>query len=143
MRDKALLEIFYATGCRLAEIHGLNQTDINWQERNIKVTGKGKKERIVFIGARASYALKKYLDSRDDNEEAVFITEKGKHQRLSQRSMHLRIKKIASRVTLNKNIHPHVFRHTMATTMLNHDARLEDVQALLGHCNPNTTQVYA
>lgn len=83
--------------------------------------------------------LKKYLLSRTDDEKALFVTEKGKLRRLSQRSIHLIFKKIASRAGVNKNIHPHVFRHTMVTAMINHGARLEDVQALLGHSSPNTT----
>lgn len=143
LREKALLEIFYASGCRLAEIHGLNKTDINWRERSFNVVGKGNKERVVFIGARAAHALKKYLDNRKDNEKALFVTEKGATRRLSQRSIHSIFKKIASRATTSKNIHPHVFRHTMATAMINHGARIEDVQSLLGHSSPNTTQVYA
>lgn len=143
LREKALLEIFYATGCRLAEVHSLNTTDINWRERCFTVIGKGNKERVVFIGPRAARALEKYLESRTDNEKALFVTEKGRPKRLSQRSIHMIFKKIASRAGLHKNVHPHVFRHTMATSMLNHGARLEDVQALLGHSNPSTTQVYA
>jgi len=143
LREKALLEIFYATGCRLAEVHGLNKADINWRERSFTVFGKGNKERVVFIGARAARALEKYLGSRTDNEKALFVTEKGQPRRLSQRSIHLIFKKIASRVKTSKNIHPHVLRHTMANAMLDHGARLEDVQALLGHSNPSTTQVYA
>lgn len=143
LREKALLEIFYATGCRISEIQRLNKTDINWLERSLLVLGKGNKERIVFIGSRAAHALKKYLDSRNDSEKALFITERGIPKRLSSRSIHLIFKKIANRVSIHKNVHPHVFRHTMATAMLNHGARLEDVQALLGHSSPNTTQVYA
>jgi len=142
LREKALLEIFYATGCRLAEIYNLNRADINWRERSFTVIGKGNKERIVFIGARAARALEKYLKGRKDDKKALFVTEKGHPRRLSQRSIHLIFKKIASRVETGKNIHPHVFRHTMATAMINHGARLEDVQALLGHSNPGTTQVY-
>ncbi|MBO8128266.1 MAG: tyrosine-type recombinase/integrase [Peptococcaceae bacterium] len=143
LRDKALLETFYASGCRLSEIHGLNRTDINWRERSFVVLGKGNKERVVFIGARAAHALRKYLSSRTDQEKALFVTERGKPRRLSQRSIHEIFKKIASRAGIQKNIHPHVFRHSFASTMLNHGATLEDVQALLGHASPNTTQVYA
>lgn len=142
LREKALFEIFYATGCRISEVYGLNKTDINWQERSLIVLGKGNKERIVFIGARAAHALKKYLDSRQDNESAVFVTERGKPRRLSSRSIQLIFKIIANRVAIHKNIHPHVFRHTLATALLNHGARLEDVQDLLGHSNPSTTQIY-
>lgn len=143
LREKAMLEVFYATGCRLAEIYSLNRTDINWNERSLRVIGKGNKERIVFISVRATHLLKKYLLSRTDNEKALFVTEKGKPRRLSQRSIHMIFKKIASRSEVNKNIYPHLFRHTMATTMINNGARMEDVQAILGHSSPNTTQVYA
>lgn len=143
LRDKALLEIFYATGCRLDEIHKLDLTDVNWQSRSLLVTGKGNKERIVFFNPRAGHVLKKYLNNRNDNAKSLFITERGIPRRLSQRSIHVVIKKIAQRAGLKKNIHPHIFRHTMATAMLDHGARLEDVQALLGHSSPNTTQIYA
>ncbi|ABO49502.1 phage integrase family protein [Desulforamulus reducens MI-1] len=142
LREKALLEIFYATGCRIGEVFGANKIDINWQERSLVVLGKGNKERIVFIGARAAHSLKKYLNSRQDNEDALFVTEKGKIQRLSVRSIQLIFKKIANRVVIHKNIYPHIFRHTLATALLNHGARLEDVQDLLGHTNPSTTQIY-
>ncbi|MTI82369.1 MAG: integrase [Firmicutes bacterium] len=143
LRDKAILEILYATGCRLDEIYRLDRLDVNWQTRSLIVTGKGNKERIVFFNPRAGHVLKKYLDSRSDDIKPLFVTEKGIPRRLSQRSIHDVVKKIADRAEFKKNIHPHIFRHTMATTMLDHGASLEDVQAILGHSSPNTTQVYA
>lgn len=143
LREKALLEVFYASGCRLAEIYNLDRSDIDWHERCFSVIGKGNKERVVFIGARAAHVIKNYLNSRKDTEKALFVTERGKSRRLSQRSIHYIFKKVAARAPISKNIHPHIFRHTMATTMVNHGAKLEDVQALLGHSSPNTTQVYA
>lgn len=143
LREKAILEVFYATGGRLREIHNMNISDINWQERTINVVGKGDKERTVFINSRAVFAVKKYLSSRKDKEIALFVTDNRPIRRLSSRSIHLLFKKIAQKVSINKNVHPHVMRHTMATTMINHGARLEDVQGILGHSSPNTTQIYA
>ncbi|AEG61959.1 site-specific tyrosine recombinase/integron integrase [Desulforamulus ruminis] len=143
LREKAIVEVFYATGGRLKEIHNMNITDINWQERTIVVIGKGNKERPVFINSRAVFALKKYLSSRQDQEDALFVTEKSPIKRLSPRSIQSVFKKIVKRVNFVKNVHPHVMRHTMATTMINHGARLEDVQGILGHSSPSTTQIYA
>lgn len=143
LREKALLEVFYATGCRLAEVRNLNWSDINWSEKSLSVIGKGNKERIVFINSRAVFALKKYLKTRNDKDRALFVTEKGKPRRLSERSIQYIFKKISTRVTIEKNIHPHVMRHSFATTMMNHGARIEDLQGLLGHSSPNTTQGYA
>lgn len=143
LRELAILETYYATGGRLNEIRNININDINWEEKTILVIGKGGKERPVFINSRAGFILKKYLASRKDSKEALFITEKGPVRRLSKRSIQQIFQKISSRVSLSKKVHPHVMRHSMATTMVDHGASLEDVQNILGHSSPNTTQIYA
>lgn len=143
LREQAILETYYATGGRLNEIRNINVSDINWEEKTILVIGKGGKERPLFINSRAGYILKKYLASRTDDAEALFITEKGPVRRLSKRSIQLIFQKVSSRVSLTKKVHPHIMRHSMATTMVDHGANLEDVQNILGHSSPNTTQIYA
>lgn len=142
-RERALIEIFYATGCRLSEIYQLNRQDINWQTQSARVIGKGTKEREVFFSFRALFHLRKYLASRNDDCPALFITERKPYRRLSRRAIQREIKLIAQRAGIKKNVHPHTMRHTFATLTLNNGADLATIQALLGHANPATTQIYA
>jgi integrase/recombinase XerD len=142
-RERALIEIFYATGCRLSEIHQLNRQDINWQTQSARVIGKGAKEREVFFSFRALFHLRKYLANRNDACSALFVTERKPYRRLSRRAIQREIKLIAQRAGIKKNVHPHTMRHTFATLTLNNGADLATIQALLGHANPATTQIYA
>lgn len=141
-REKALIEVFYATGCRLSEIQKLNRQDINWQTESCRVLGKGSKEREVFFSWKAVRYLKQYLKSRDDAHPALFVTERKPVHSLGGRSIQYEIKKIAKRAGVKKNVHPHVLRHTMATLMLNKGCDLATIQSLLGHSSPSTTQIY-
>lgn len=142
-RERALIEVLYATGCRLSEVQGLNRQDIDWQRNSAKVLGKGSKEREVYFSWKAIYHLKKYLATRDDAHPALIVTERRPVNRLSRRGIQRAIKIIAKRSGIQKNVHPHVLRHTFATLTLNNGADLVAVQSLLGHANPSTTQVYA
>lgn len=142
-RERALVEVLYSTGCRLGEIHALNRQDINWEQRSCRVVGKGSKEREVFFSWKAIHYLKKYLQSRGDAHPALFVTERKPIRRLSRRAIQREIKLIGERAGVQKNVHPHVYRHTFATLTLNQGADLVAVQSLLGHTNPATTQVYA
>lgn len=142
-RERAMVEVYYATGARLSEVQQLNRDDIDWQAMSVKVVGKGDKERTVYFSFKASYHLKKYLMRRVDDVPALFITERQPYRRLSGRGIQREIKIIAERSGVKKNIHPHIFRHTFATLMLNNGADLVAVQGLLGHTDPATTQIYA
>jgi integrase/recombinase XerD len=142
-RERALIEVFYATGGRLSEIQALNKSDINYQTMSARVIGKGNKEREVYLSFKAIYHLRKYIMSRLDDEPALFVTERQPYRRLSNRAIQREIKKIAERSGIQKNVHPHTLRHTFATLTLNNGADLSSVQALLGHTDPSTTQVYA
>jgi integrase/recombinase XerD len=142
-RERALVEVFYATGCRLGEIQRLNRDDINWQTASARVVGKGNKEREVYLSFRAMHHLKKYLMTRLDDCSALFVTERKPYRRLSRRAIQREIKLVARRAGITKRVHPHTMRHTFATLTLNNGADLATVQALLGHANPATTQVYA
>jgi integrase/recombinase XerD len=142
LRERAIIETFYATGSRLDEVYKLNRNDIDWQTMSVKVVGKGDKERIVPLTAKAKVHIQKYLLSRTDDCEALFTTEKGTVRRLGHRGLEKVVKKIGERSGLNKNIFPHLLRHTSATIMLNNGAQLSAVQGLLGHTSPATTQIY-
>ncbi len=142
-RERAFIEVFYATGGRLTEVYQLNKEDVDWQNLSIRVLGKGSKEREVYLSTRAAYHLQKYLNSRSDNCTALFVTERKPYRRLSRRGIQREIKAIAARAGIEKNVHPHVLRHTFATLTLNNGAELAVLQQLLGHESPVTTQVYA
>jgi len=143
LRERAFLEVFYATGGRLAEVHGLDKKDMDWQSNSARVVGKGDKERDVFLSIRAVYHLKKYLKSRSDDCPALFVTERKPIRRVGKRQIQREIKIIATRAGIGDKVHPHVLRHTFATLTLNNGAELAVLQQLLGHESPVTTQVYA
>jgi len=142
-REKAIIEFFYSTGCRLDEVHKLNRDDINWINKSCVVIGKGSKEREVYISARAILFLKNYLQTRTDSNSGLFVASKLPHNRLSGKSFEDIIKELGVRAGISKNIHPHILRHTMATNLLRNGASLAAVQRLLGHESPVTTQIYA
>lgn len=142
-RQRAFLEVMYATGCRLSEVQRLNIKDINQQSMSCLVIGKGNKQREVYFSFKAQYHLRKYLNERSDNCEALFITERKPLRRLSARSIQTEFKKIASYCGLENKVHPHVMRHTFATLMLNNGAELVAIQELLGHSSSETTLRYA
>ena len=143
VRQKALVEVLYSTGCRLSELVAMNKTDINYSSHTAKVIGKGNKERTVYFSWKALRYLKEYLNTRTDDNVALFVTERKPHKRIGDRGIQLEIEKIAARACLNKDVHPHVFRHTLATHLLADGADLVTVQKILGHEDPATTQIYA
>ena len=143
IRQRAFLEIFYATGCRLSEMQQLNISDINMQSMSCRVIGKGDKEREVYFSFKAMYHLKKYLLSRKDNEPALMTTIRKPYRRLSPRAIQDEIKKIAKCAGIGHKVTTHVLRHTFATLTLNNGADIVAVQELLGHSSPDTTLRYA
>jgi len=143
LRESCLLEFAYSTGCRLSEIRGVNKEDIDWAEMTLKVIGKGNKERVVCFNTKAKFLLRKYILSRNDDCEALFVTTKFPIHRLGKRSIEREIKIISKRGKFTKSIYPHLLRHTIATHMLAAGMALHIVQALLGHEDPKTTQIYA
>ncbi len=147
LRDKALLELLFSTGLRVSELCALSRY-IDLKKDEFSVRGKGDKVRLVFLSARAKDALKKYLDKREDVDDALFISIsksyklKAKSSRLTSRSVERIIKYYAIKAGIDKKVTPHIIRHSFATDLLENGADLRSVQALLGHANIATTQIY-
>jgi site-specific recombinase XerD len=146
LRDRAILELFFSTGLRVSELVSLNR-DLDLSRDEFSIRGKGEKVRVVFLSPAAKLAIKKYLDKRGDIDEALFIqmgkASKGaKDLRLTPRSIERLVKKYAIKAGITRKVTPHVLRHSFATDLLENGADLRSVQALLGHANIATTQVY-
>ena len=143
-RDRTILEMFYATGMRLSELIGLDDVDVDFSARLIKVTGKRNKQRLIPFGDELAEDLLIYIKVRDDafpdGVEAFFIRKNGK--RMYPMQVYRIVKRNLSKVVTLKKKSPHVLRHTFATAMLNDNAELRAVQALLGHESLATTEVY-
>lgn len=141
-RDLALIDILASTGMRVGELVRLNRFDINFNERECVVFGKGDKERIVYFDARTKIHLQNYLDERNDDNAALFVGLKAPYDRLTIGGVETRIKKLGERLEIEK-VHPHKFRRTMATTAIDKGMPIEQVQKLLGHEKIDTTLNYA
>ena len=140
-RDKAMIEMLYATGVRISELVNLKITDIDMNRSVIKVMGKGSKERLIPFGESASEALFNYLKIRkDSSSKEVFISNRGK--KITRVAFWQRIKVYLLRENLKISISPHTLRHAFATHLLNRGADLRSVQLLLGHSDLSTTQIY-
>jgi len=146
LRDKAILELLYATGIRVSELVGIDLEDVNFQEKLIRVKGKGKKERLVPFGKKAEESMRVYLQSRyiihdgEIDEEALFLNYKG--QRITSRSIERIVDKYIQRSALHRKISPHSLRHSFASHLLSRGADLRVIQELLGHESLATTQKY-
>ena len=146
IRDKALLELLYATGMRATEVVSLDVNDVNLASSTVRCFGKGEKERIIPIYPGAAEALEVYLEKgrqaliKDQEEKALFVNHRG--ERLTRQGLWLIIKRYAKQVGISELVTPHTLRHSFATHMLDGGADLRNVQKLLGHANISTTQVY-
>jgi site-specific recombinase XerD len=142
LRDKAILELLFSTGLRVSELCSLN-SDIDLSRDEFSVRGKGEKVRVVFFSDTSKNAVRIYLKARKDLEEALFVDGRPKKlHRITPRDVQRHIKFYASLAGITKKVTPHVLRHTFATDLLQNGADLRAVQALLGHANIATTQVY-
>ena len=143
-RDRALVELVYSSGLRLAEVVSLNLADIDWSDAMLTVTGKGKKMRVLPIGSHALSALKNWLEARklytQNDEPALFTTQRG--GRISNRAVQMRMQQLSIQQGMDNPVHPHMLRHSFASHMLESSGDLRLVQELLGHANISTTQVY-
>lgn len=144
LRDRAILELLYSSGLRLAELVNLDVGSIDLPDRTVRVRGKGSKDRIVPVGRHARRAISDWLDVRGGfarpTNEALFVSRQG--NRLSARSVQARVSHWARRQGIGIRVHPHLFRHSFATHLLESSHDLRGVQELLGHANISTTQVY-
>jgi integrase/recombinase XerC len=144
LRDKAMFELFYSSGLRLAELVSLDPGHLELSSGEVRVTGKGNKTRIVPLGGHAADALQAWMAVRqqlaDVDEPALFVGARGK--RISSRVVQLRMKQWAIRQGISSNVHPHVLRHSFATHVLQSSGDLRAVQEMLGHASISTTQVY-
>jgi integrase/recombinase XerC len=143
VRDRTLLEVLYSCGLRVSELVGLNLIDIDLAAAQLKVLGKGRKQRVVPIGRYAREALRQWLGLRATwahDEQALFISQRG--SRLSTRAVQERVRQLALRQGLATHVHPHMLRHSFASHLLESSGDLRAVQELLGHADISTTQVY-
>lgn len=141
-RDLALIDILASTGMRVGELVLLNRDDISFDERECIVFGKGYKERMVYFDARTKIHLQNYLDSRTDNNEALFVSLKAPYNRMKIGGIELRLREMGKRLNIEK-VHPHKFRRTLATVAIDKGMPIEQLQKLLGHQRIDTTLQYA
>lgn len=142
LRDLAIIDLLASSGMRVGEMVALNRDDINFNERECVVFGKGSKQRLVYFDARTKIHLQNYLDSRTDSDPALFVTLRAPFQRLQIGGVEVRLRELGKRLLIPK-VHPHKFRRTMATTAIDKGMPIEQVQQLLGHQKIDTTMHYA
>lgn len=142
LRDLAMIDMLASTGMRVGEMVLLNREDIDFNERECVVFGKGDKERIVYFDARTKIHLQNYLNSRDDDNPALFVSLQKPHNRLQISGVEVRLRQYGKRLGLNK-VHPHKFRRTLATMAIDKGMPIEQLQQLLGHRRIDTTLQYA
>ncbi|MDE7438971.1 MAG: tyrosine-type recombinase/integrase [Clostridia bacterium] len=142
LRDLAIIDMLASTGMRVGEMVLLNREDIDFHERECIVLGKGDKERPVYFDARTKLHLKQYLDSRIDDNPALFVSLKAPYTRLKIGGVEVRIRELGRKLGIKK-AHPHKFRRTLATTVIDKGMPIEQLQTLLGHARIDTTLMYA
>ena len=145
IREKAIIETLYSTGCRVSELCNISKHHIDWQNCTVQVYGKGGKYRTVFINAKAYVTLKDYLQTRNDTDEHLFVSDRKPHKGLSRYAIEHIVSEISDRAyrMTGKRITPHVFRHTTATTALQNGMPVQNISRMLGHSQIETTMIYA
>lgn len=142
-REKALIEMFYSTGCRVSEMARLQKADVDFRKGEVHLFGKGSKHRISYINAKAEVALKKYLLQRIDDNPSLFVSERKPYKPLAKEGIEAIIKKIGERSGIGRRVYPHLIRHTTATDALERGMNVAEVQKILGHEKLDTTMIYA
>lgn len=145
-RDKAMIELFYSTGCRLSEMANLKISDIDFTSKEVHLFGKGSKHRTSYLNAKAEYMLKKYFElerPKDSISDSVFVIFRKPYNRMQKGSIYARVKAIQKRSGIERSLFPHLLRHTMATDALNRGMNVAEVKEILGHEKLDTTMIYA
>lgn len=142
LRDLAMIDLLSSTGIRVSELVGLNRDDVDFEGRECVVFGKGSKERPVYFDARTKVHLKNYLDSRTDDNPALFVSLQNPHDRLEISGVEIRVRELGRKLGVGR-VHPHKFRRTLATKAIDKGMPVEQVQKLLGHSKIETTMEYA
>ena len=142
LRDLAIIDMLASTGMRIGEMVLLNRSDIDFEERECVVFGKGSKERVVYFDARTKIHMQDYLDSRTDDNEALFVTLRSPHDRITIGGVETRLREFGKQIGIKK-VHPHKFRRTLATMAIDKGMPIEQLQRLLGHSKIDTTLQYA
>lgn len=143
LRERAMIEMMYSTGCRLSEIANMKRSDINEQNLSIDVIGKGNKERTVYISYKAMFHLKKYFMFRRDKCDFLFVTQRQPFRQMSNAAISKEINNIEQRSGLRKPLTPHIFRHSFAQLATDAGIELSDLQQLMGHSDPSSTLIYS
>lgn len=143
LKDKAIIEMFYSTGCRVTELERLNIEDVDFIRKEVSLFGKGDKHRTSYLNAKAELALRNYLASRDDNNPALFVSDRRPHGRMKKEAIEKRVRKLGEASGIGRRMYPHLIRHTTATDGLERGMPIEEVQQILGHVNIGTTMIYA
>lgn len=143
-RDLAILEFLYSTGARVSEPIIVKKSDIDWYDKSVSLFGKGMKQRTSFLNAKAEVAIKRYLESRTDDNEYLFVSIKKPYKQLTKDAVERMVRIIANNTPqVKKKVTPHIFRHTTATTALQSGMPIADISKLLGHESIDTTMIYA
>ena len=145
-RDKAMIELFYSTGCRLSEMVNLKISDIDFTSKEVHLFGKGSKHRTSYLNAKAEYMLKKYFElerPKDSISDSVFVIFRKPYNGMHKGSIYARVKAIQKRSGIERSLFPHLLRHTMATDALNRGMSVAEVKEILGHEKLDTTMIYA
>lgn len=145
-RDKAIIELFYSTGCRLSEMVNLKISDIDFASKEVHLFGKGSKHRTSYLNAKAEYMLKKYFElerPKDSISDSVFVIFRKPYNGMQKGSIYARVKAIQKRSGIERSLFPHLLRHTMATTALNRGMNVAEVKEILGHEKLDITMIYA
>lgn len=142
LRDQAIIDFLYSTGMRIGELVKLNRSDIDFENRECIIFGKGSKERVAYFDAKAKVHLQEYLESRDDDNPALIVSMRKPHQRMTEGGIEKRMRELGVLLAIHQ-VHPHKFRRSMATKAIDKGMAIEQVQDLLGHADISTTLEYA
>lgn len=145
LREKAIIEFLFSTGCRVSELSNVKKTDVDWNAKTVHLFGKGRKHRDSYINAKAEVSLQAYLSCRDDDSEYLFVSERKPIRQITPAAIEKIVRIIAARDAdkIRKTVTPHVLRHTTATIALSNGMPIEEISRLLGHEKVDTTLIYA